>query len=167
MAEAIYGRPVSARNTARPTLAGPPIPHPDLVVHPLINPDVQVALLAAVDETGDACLGDLANVIPAHPQPISAVLALVDAGPRHRPRLPSSTPPAASGGSAPRATDSHPDRRSLTARRVSRRVPTRRALHASGPRRTTRVLITLPVHIDAPAAQPRRCGRSRMPVLLR
>ncbi|KAA0121726.1 hypothetical protein CIW48_22435 [Methylobacterium sp. P1-11] len=80
MAEAIYGGPMSARNTVRATLAGPSLPHPDLVVHPLITPDVQVALLAAVDETGDACLGDLADAIPAHPQPISAVLALVDAG---------------------------------------------------------------------------------------
>ncbi|CAA2136889.1 hypothetical protein [Methylobacterium bullatum] len=80
MAEAIYGGPVSARNTVRPTLTGPQLPHHDIVVHPLITPDVQVALLAAVDETGDACLGDLADAIPAHPQPISAVLALVDAG---------------------------------------------------------------------------------------
>lgn len=80
MAEAIYGGPLSARNVVQPTLAGPQFPHPDLVVHPLITPDVQVALLAAVDETGDACLGDLADAIPAHLQPISAVLALVDAG---------------------------------------------------------------------------------------
>lgn len=80
MAEAIYGGPVSARNTVGATQAGPQLPHPNLVVHPLITPDVQVALLTAVDETGDASLGDLADAIPAHPQPISAVLALVDAG---------------------------------------------------------------------------------------
>jgi hypothetical protein len=80
MAKAIYGGHMSARNTVRPTPAGSAPPHPDLVLHPLITPDLQVALLAAVDETGDSCLGRLADAIPAHPQPISAVLALVDAG---------------------------------------------------------------------------------------
>ncbi|MGU3478578.1 hypothetical protein [Methylobacterium sp. D48H] len=80
MAAVIYGGPVSARNTVRPTLAGTQFPHPNLVDHPLITPDVQFALLTAVDETGDASLGDLADAIPEHPQPISAVLALVDAG---------------------------------------------------------------------------------------
>lgn len=80
MAEAIYGGRMSACNTVRPTLAGSTRPHSDLVVHPLITPEVQVTLLAAVDETGDASLGDLADAIAPHPQPISAILALVDAG---------------------------------------------------------------------------------------
>ncbi|MCJ2096690.1 MULTISPECIES: hypothetical protein [unclassified Methylobacterium] len=80
MAETIYGAAASVCNLGRPTRAGRARPHPDFVDHPLITPDVQVRLLAAVDETGDAALSDLAFAIPDHPQPISAVLALVDAG---------------------------------------------------------------------------------------
>lgn len=80
MAGTIYGAAAPARNLFRPVPAGGGHAHPDLVDHPLITPDVQLALLAAVDETGDAALGDLAFAIPDHPQPISAVIALVDAG---------------------------------------------------------------------------------------
>lgn len=54
--------------------------HPGIVRHPLLTPDVQVALLTAMDETGDASLTDLADAIPDHPRPISAVLAMIDAG---------------------------------------------------------------------------------------
>lgn len=80
MAEAIYGGPVPAGKTARTVLADPVPPHPDLVLHPLVGPDVQIALLAAVDAAGGASLGALAEAIPGHDRPISAVLALVDAG---------------------------------------------------------------------------------------
>lgn len=80
MAASIYGGLVSARNASRPTLAGPQFPHPHLVDHPLLTPEVQAALFAAMDGTGESTLSDLADAIPEHPQPISAVLALVDAG---------------------------------------------------------------------------------------
>jgi hypothetical protein len=75
--------PVSDLSRARLPLAdsqnaGPR--HPGLVDHPLVTPEVQFALLAAVDETACAELGDLVDAIPDHPQPLSAVLALVDAG---------------------------------------------------------------------------------------
>ncbi|TXN22870.1 hypothetical protein [Methylobacterium sp. WL9] len=80
MAEIIYGAAMPVRNLVRHMPAGGLQAHPDLVDHPLITPDVQLMLLAAVEETGDAALGDLASAIPDHPQPISAVIALVDAG---------------------------------------------------------------------------------------
>ena len=63
-----------------PPGSGPAALHPGLIEHPDLTPEVQVALLAAVDEAVITELGDLASVIPDHPRPISAVLALVDAG---------------------------------------------------------------------------------------
>ncbi len=65
----------------------PPVPpgssraalHPGLIEHPDLTPEVQVALLAAVDEAAIAELGDLAGVIP-------------DNRGRSRPCTPSSTP---------------------------------------------------------------------------
>ena len=80
MAAAIYGGLVPACNTVRPFRAGHDASHPDLVDHPHLTPEVQVALLAAIEETGDASLGDLAGAVPGCERPISAVLALVDAG---------------------------------------------------------------------------------------
>ncbi|GAB6842895.1 hypothetical protein HNR00_005067 [Methylorubrum rhodinum] len=80
MAKAIYGGPVSACNTILTMPTGSASLLPDTVSHPLITPYVQIALLAALNGTGGSSLGDLADAIPAHPQPISAVLALVDAG---------------------------------------------------------------------------------------
>jgi hypothetical protein len=72
--------PASAGAPPVPPGSGPTAVHPGLIEHPDLTPEVQVALLAAVDEAVIAELGDLACVIPDHPRPISAVLALVDAG---------------------------------------------------------------------------------------
>lgn len=54
--------------------------HPGLVDHPLLSPDDQWRLVAAVDEANLISIDDLVRVIPDHPQPISAILVLVDAG---------------------------------------------------------------------------------------
>ena len=80
MATAIYGGPLSARNGDPAVFSTPTLAHPGLVAHPLITAEVQVCLLATIDETGDATLDDLARAIPDHDRPVSAVLALVDAG---------------------------------------------------------------------------------------
>lgn len=72
--------PTSASAPPVPPGSGTAAVHPGLVEHPDLTPEVQVALLAAVDEAVIAELGDLACAIPDHPRPISAVLALVDAG---------------------------------------------------------------------------------------
>jgi len=43
-------------------------------------PDVRAILLEAVGIAGVVRLGDLVGAIPGHPQPLSAVLSLVDQG---------------------------------------------------------------------------------------
>jgi hypothetical protein len=55
-------------------------PHPGLVEHPFVSPEEQVTILAAVDEAVVAELGDLIAALPHHPRPITAVLALIEAG---------------------------------------------------------------------------------------
>jgi len=54
--------------------------HPGLVVHPFVSPEDQVTILTAVDEAGVAELGDLVAALPYHPRPITAILALIEAG---------------------------------------------------------------------------------------
>jgi len=54
--------------------------HPGLVEHPFGSPEDQVAILSAVDDAVAAELGDLIAALPHHPRPITAVLALVEAG---------------------------------------------------------------------------------------
>jgi len=82
-ASAPRNRACDSHVASLPASAGaPPVPPGSgtAAVHPGLTPEVQVALLTAVDEAVIAELGDLAGVIPDHPRPISAVLALVDAG---------------------------------------------------------------------------------------
>jgi hypothetical protein len=57
-----------------------PRQHPGLVMHPFVSPEDQVTILAAVDEAVVAELGDLIEALPHHPRPITAVLALIEAG---------------------------------------------------------------------------------------
>lgn len=78
MVETSYGAGPTARKTFSATL--PAAPPPGLVRHPLVSPETQIALLAAVDAAGVIGIGDLCGAIPDHPRPVSAVLALVDAG---------------------------------------------------------------------------------------
>ena len=51
-----------------------------VVVHPLLTASDQVVILAVIDETGSASVGDVAAVLPDHPDPVGAVLAMVAAG---------------------------------------------------------------------------------------
>jgi hypothetical protein len=51
-----------------------------LVEHPFVSPEDQVTILAAVDDAGVVELGDLIAALPHHPRPITAVLALIEAG---------------------------------------------------------------------------------------
>ena len=47
----------------------------------MVTPDELVALLAELEEVGGTCeIGDLAFAIPDCEHPVSAILALVDAG---------------------------------------------------------------------------------------
>jgi hypothetical protein len=50
------------------------------VEHPFVSPEDQVTILAAVDDAGVVELGDLIAALPHHPRPITAVLALIEAG---------------------------------------------------------------------------------------
>ncbi|MBJ7578429.1 hypothetical protein JHC09_11105 [Devosia sp. MC532] len=50
------------------------------VIHQTLSPSDQVRILAVVDETGSAPLGDILAVLEGHPEPVEAVTALVHAG---------------------------------------------------------------------------------------
>lgn len=50
-----------------------------LVGHPALSPEVQVAILSVIDETGSATLGDIIESV-THPLSCTAALALVEAG---------------------------------------------------------------------------------------
>ena len=89
MVKPIYGGAMPSDNpaiAARPAVfararAGQlPPSHHGVVDHPMLTPDDQVAILHAVDLEGFLGIGDLAAAIPNHVRPISAILALVDAG---------------------------------------------------------------------------------------
>lgn len=85
MAEASDSRRASACNDLSSLLntTGHVIPafrHPGLVHHPLVSADVQVKILAAIDETGSAKFGDILATLGQHPQPAGAVMALEAAG---------------------------------------------------------------------------------------
>lgn len=60
--------------------AAPAFHYPGLVQHPLVSADVQVKILAVIDETGCAKLEDILAVLGQHPQPAGAVMALAQAG---------------------------------------------------------------------------------------
>lgn len=51
-----------------------------LVQHDLVDPDVQLAILATVDETGSAALEDIVAALEGHPKPAGAAFAMVAAG---------------------------------------------------------------------------------------
>ena len=90
MVDPIYREAVRPRNPNHPSIMSdpprrcPPQPapswHPDIVDHPLVTPDDQLRLVAAVEDEGRIAIGDLVAHLPDHPAPISAVMVLVDAG---------------------------------------------------------------------------------------
>jgi hypothetical protein len=88
MAESIYGDESPRHKTSKfslntnpPTkLLGQPLPHSGIVADALISPDDQIAVLCAIDATGDATLADCAAALPDHSQPISAIVALAAMG---------------------------------------------------------------------------------------
>jgi hypothetical protein len=47
---------------------------------PIVSPEDQVAILAAVDDAGTVELGDLIATLSHHPRPITAILTLIEAG---------------------------------------------------------------------------------------
>ncbi|ODT72424.1 MAG: hypothetical protein ABS75_04805 [Pelagibacterium sp. SCN 63-23] len=82
MADAILGADAPARK-----LTSSDIPHTrsvmvleGLVADPHLDLDSQIAILAAVDETGSTTIGDLMAMLPAHPSPGQAILALIREG---------------------------------------------------------------------------------------
>jgi hypothetical protein len=73
-------RPRNPDLIAGPALEPGPRQHPGLVMHPFVSPEDQVAILAAVNEAVVVELGDLVAALPHHPRPITAILALIEAG---------------------------------------------------------------------------------------
>lgn len=51
-----------------------------LVCHDYVDIDVQIAILATVDETGSAALEDIVSALAGHPKPAGAAFAMVAAG---------------------------------------------------------------------------------------
>ena len=49
-----------------------------LVQHPLVSAPTQITILQVVDETGSATIGDIIAELPDHPDPVSAVLVMVE-----------------------------------------------------------------------------------------
>ncbi|WP_191970234.1 hypothetical protein [Methylobacterium planeticum] len=82
MVASIYGERPSPCN-ASPQLfeagTAPPLPRPPHSPAPLPSPDAREVLRAALAHGRPVALGDLVDLLPDHPQPLSAVLALVDA----------------------------------------------------------------------------------------
>ena len=54
--------------------------HPGRVTPPFVSPEDQVTILAAVTGASAMELGGLIAALPLHPRPITAILALVEAG---------------------------------------------------------------------------------------
>ena len=82
MADAILGADAPARK-----LTSSDIPHTrsvmaleGLVADPHLDLGSQIAILAAIDETGSASLGDLMALLPDHPSPGQAIIALIREG---------------------------------------------------------------------------------------
>ncbi|WP_336491092.1 hypothetical protein [Methylobacterium nigriterrae] len=89
MVTSLYGEPGSPCNALPPVFSAafapalperptprrtPPAPQP------LVTAFERDLLLDAVAETGSAELGHLVGLLPNHPRPLSAVVALIDAG---------------------------------------------------------------------------------------
>lgn len=49
-----------------------------LVQHLLVSPSVQVQILSIVDETGSATIGDIMAGLPGHPDPVGAVVIMLN-----------------------------------------------------------------------------------------
>jgi len=49
-----------------------------LVQHPLVSASTQITILRIVDDTGSATIGDIIAELPDHPDPVSAVLVMVE-----------------------------------------------------------------------------------------
>lgn len=82
MADAILGADRPARKFASndiPTATPAPIIE-GLVADPSLDLDSQIAIFAAIDETGSASLGDLIALLADHPSPGKAILALIREG---------------------------------------------------------------------------------------
>ncbi|MBS3848555.1 DUF4357 domain-containing protein [Devosia sp. BSSL-BM10] len=96
-------------NTIDPT--GPGIDAPGLVKHWAVTFDVQVRVLGLVLETGSSTIEELIAVLPGHPAPVEAIMAMVEAGffvceagkvtPHTRINLPSRLPGNGAGGGTP------------------------------------------------------------------
>lgn len=82
MADAILGVDRPARKHALNDIpqTRPVMGLEGLVADPHLDLDSQVAILAAVDETGSASLGDLMALLPDHPSPGQAIKALIREG---------------------------------------------------------------------------------------
>lgn len=82
MADAILGADAPARKLASSDFphAKPVMALEGLVADPHLDLDSQIAILAAIDETGSASLGDLMALLPGHASPGQAILALIREG---------------------------------------------------------------------------------------
>lgn len=82
MADAILGADAPARKFASSDFphAKPVMALEGLVADPQLDLDGQIAILAAIDETGSASLGDLMALLSDHPSPGQAIMALIREG---------------------------------------------------------------------------------------
>lgn len=49
-----------------------------LVIHPLVTASIQIKILEIVDDTDGATIGDIIAELPDHPDPVSAILVMVE-----------------------------------------------------------------------------------------
>ncbi|UYQ70841.1 hypothetical protein OF122_12285 [Pelagibacterium flavum] len=83
MADTLFAGTASARNplSAIQNLEADPFPnHRGLIGRPEVPPRVQVSVFRALDETGSSTVGDLIDLLAAEPDPVSALLAMEQAG---------------------------------------------------------------------------------------
>lgn len=85
MAEAILGGDDYARKSTIDTITTSQLPEhwfelPGLIADPLIDAATQVAVLAQIDETGSATLGNLMALLPDHANPAEAIIRFVRHG---------------------------------------------------------------------------------------
>lgn len=85
MAETSHSAGARARKATRETFNSnnpdnAPLIQRGLVADARVTPDFQLAVLAAIDATGSATLGDLSAIVPDYPEPVAAVVAMAGAG---------------------------------------------------------------------------------------
>lgn len=69
---------LASKSLSHPTHIELPSLIDGLVQHQLVSPSVQVQILSIVDETGSATISDIMVGLPAHPDPVAAVVVMIN-----------------------------------------------------------------------------------------